>query len=420
MKVLLISKDARTGGAAVAARSLMESLREVPLDVEMLVQEGGDGIPGVISTTSGMLKKGLNRARFILERLTYLPHEKDQSLRFMFSPANVGEDITKIRQVREADLIHLHWINGGFLSLGSLKRLMELEKPLVWTFHDIWAATGGCHMTLDCTGYQRKCGHCPYVINPRENDISSRLWKKKSALFGTKPFTIITPSRWMKSCVESSTLLGHCEVHAIPNPIDTGTCFPVDREEACRRLGLDPGKLYILFTAANVRNMIKGFGYLTEAVRILYERLKGDDRVELLLLGRSKGDEAGLFPFRTTCMPYTRSQERINDLYNAARLFVNSSLVENFPNTIIESMLCGTPAVAFSTGGIPEMIRHREDGYLADHRSAEDLAEGMEWLLSHPDYQTVSAQARKSALDRFSREKSVQAHLDLYRKLLNT
>jgi glycosyltransferase involved in cell wall biosynthesis len=418
MKVLLISKDAFAGGAAVAARRLMESLKG-RVDIKMLVQENGNPQSGIFDSSPGLFKKIINRIRFILERLTFLPKEKNRSIRFMFSPANTGEDLSGHRLVREADILHLHWVNGGFLSLRSLKKLLDQDKPVVWTFHDMWAFTGGCHLALDCTEYMKSCGNCPYLRKPRTRDLSARLWKKKQKLFSHRNLTIVTPSRWMKECAGSSSLLGHFDISAIPNPVDPEVFHPVERESACRELGLDPGKKYILFGAANVRNMIKGFSYFVEAAGMLHRELEETGSVELILLGRTGGNEAKMFPFRLHTISYTGAMDKVVRLFSIAHLYLISSIQENFPNTIIEAMLCGTPSVGFKTGGIPEMIEHKKDGYLAEHRSSGDLAAGMKWLLDHPDYDAVSVQARQSALERFSMERSAGSYLRVYEKLMD-
>jgi glycosyltransferase involved in cell wall biosynthesis len=418
MKVLLISKDAWTGGAAVAARRLMESLRERKVEVKMLVQENGDTEQGIHDTTHGLFKHSTNTIRFILERLTFLPHEKSRTVRFMFSPANMGEDLSGHPLVQEADILHLHWVNGGFLSLRALDKLFSLGKPVVWTFHDMWSMTGGCHSALECTNYMRSCGDCPYLRRPGKGDLSHRGWKRKKELFSRYRFTIVTPSRWLSNCVTSSSLLGQYEVRAIPNLVDSGNFHPVDREEACRNLGLDPGKRYILFGASNIRNMIKGFDYFVEAIRILHEQMKGEDNVEVLLLGRNRGDEGALIPFPSRTIAFTGSSRTLAEVFSVAHVFVISSLLENYPNTIAEAMLCGTPAVGFRNGGIPEMIAHMKDGYLADHRSAPDLAAGMNWILTHPEYESVSELARSGALERFSPGRSLEGYLSLYRSLV--
>jgi len=134
----------------------MEALRAASVDVNMLVQEGDEKEEGIISTTHGVVKGWINLIRFIWERLVFLRQERSKSIRFLFSLANTGESLTLNPYVREADVIHLHWINAGFLSLRSLKELLQMGKPIVWTFHDMWPFTGGCHYALDCREYTRE------------------------------------------------------------------------------------------------------------------------------------------------------------------------------------------------------------------------------------------------------------------------
>ncbi len=428
MKVLLISKHAKTGGAAIATYRLMEALQDHSVDVSMLVQEGkgnaegsnaeGSNAEGIHHTTGTVFKKLINLVRFIIERLVFLMYEKSSAIRFLFSLANTGEGITGNRYFREADIIHLHWINAGYLSLRSLKDILDSGKPVVWTFHDMWAFTGGCHYALDCKEFTRNCGNCPYLKKPHSGDLSHRIWKKKEKIFRKRKFVVVTPSNWLGECVQSSSLLRHCEVHTIHNPIDQSVFKPVEKKIACKNLGLDPGKNYILFGAANVGNMLKGFDYFVNAIQRLYKEMEGDDGVEIVLFGKSRDDITHLFPFKTHRISFTRSLRKIVDLYSAAHLFAIPSLQDNLPNTIVESLFCGTPVVAFNSGGIPEMIDHKVNGYLSKYRSGNDLAKGMKWVLTSDHYEELSANARRIAEERYSRDGSVEMHVELYRKLM--
>lgn len=418
MKILLIAKHPRTGGAAIAASRLMDALEEKNVDVKMLVQDGGNEERGIYSTTHGLVKRGINLYRFILERLTFFPVEASSSIRFLFSPANTGEDISRNPHVLEADVLHLHWINAGFLSLKSLRRLFALGKPIVWTFHDMWPFTGGCHYALDCIEYTRECGNCPYLKKPKKKDLSHRIWKKKEKLFRESRVFVVTPSEWLRECVQESSLLGHWPVTTIHNPLDPDVLRPVDRAEACANLGLDPGKKYILFGAATMKNVLKGFNYFLEATKIIAGEPGFEGDVEILLFGKTRDDVALSFPLKTRNIAFVQSMQTIVELYSAAHLFVIPSLQDNLPNTIIESMLCGTPVVGFSTGGIPEMIEHKKNGYLSAFKSSEDLAAGMSWVLTSNSYDQLSAETRSLALKRFSREASVEMHLDLYNKII--
>ena len=418
MKIVLISTHVQTGGAAKASWRLMKLLRKNGIDISMLVQDGENVKEGIYSTTHRMVKRWKNLARFILERLVFLRQERSKSIRFLFSLANTGESISGNQHVREADIIHLHWINGGFLSLKSLRELLELGKPVVWTFHDMWPFTGGCHYALECFEYQRQCGQCPYLKKPSEKDLSHRIWKRKEHLFRNSNVTVITPSQWLQECARSSSMIAHWDYHTIHNPIDQVLFRPVDRDDACATLDLDPAKKYILFGAATLKNVIKGFEYFQKAIEILYRDLKGDPGVEILLFGKSMGDVESMFPFRTRNIAFIQSTETLVHLYNMAHLFLIPSLQDNLPNTIVESMLCGTPVVGFNTGGIPEMIDHKVNGYLANFKAAEDLAQGMKWVLESDNYDELSSTVRDTAVKMFSMEASLEKHVELYRELL--
>lgn len=418
MKILLIGKHPRTGGAAIAMSRLFEALKGEQVDVKMLVQEGAVEERGIYSTGKGVVKKWMNMLRFIYERLVFLRHERSQNIRFLFSLANTGESILGNKHFKEADLIHLHWINAGFLSLRSLKELLQSGKPVVWTFHDMWPFTGGCHYALDCNAYTRVCGQCPFLKKPGERDLSHRLWKKKLSLFSKNQVTVITPSNWLQECVQRSSLLHPREVQIIHNPIDHEVFKPMDRVQACAKLGLDPSKKYILFGAATMKNMLKGFNFFHEATEMIAHEPDTVKDVEILLFGKTKGDVADSFPLKTRNIEFIQSEQTIVELYNAAHLFVIPSLQDNLPNTILESMLCGTPVVGFRTGGIPEMIDHKKNGYLANYKSSSDLAAGMRWILTSGSYEGLARDTRDLALKRFSRDRSVEKHLELYREVL--
>ncbi|MEA3460626.1 MAG: glycosyltransferase family 4 protein [Bacteroidota bacterium] len=419
MKVLLVGKSAKIGGAAIASYRLMEILRKNGVSVKMLVQEESDEDAGVFSTTRTSIKKWINFMRFAWERMLFFRHEKSKEVRFVFSLANTGESLKRNRLIREADIIHLHWINAGFLSLKSIRELLDLGKPVVWTFHDMWPITGGCHHALSCPGYKQDCGECIYLKKPGKHDLSHRLWKKKSRIFKDRNIAVVTPSNWLRDRVRESSLFGQMNVRAIHNPVDQTQFRPVDRGLACRNFGLDPSKRYILFGAASVRNLYKGFTYFLEALKQLSQNPEETDSVEIILFGKTGGEVSHMFPMKVHSFDYINSVEDMVELYSIAHMYVISSLQDTFPTTIMESMLCGTPVVGFRTGGIPEMIEHFEDGYLAEHKSATDLAEGIRWILSYDPYAKLTELARKAAVRRFSMEALAEKHVELYKRLLN-
>ena len=422
MKILIISTYFNKGGAAISSARAFETLKSQGVDVKMLVRDRDQSNvrEGIYSTTGWVGKKWMNKARMILERLAFIMVEESKSVRFLFSLANRGEQVVRNRHFREADIIHLHWINFGFLSHRSLKAIFASGKPVVWTFHDMWAFTGGCHYALDCMNYKNECRNCPYLKKPATKDLSNRLWKRKEEIFRDSQFTVVTPSDWLNECTSSSALLGGHQVETIRYALDETVFRPVDREAACRNLGLDPMKKYILFGAAAVRSLVKGFDYFLEAIRLLDQESGSESGVEIILFGKARGGEDRLFPVPVRCIAYVSSVKTLVELYSAAHLFAIPSLQDNSPNTVIESMLCGTPVVGFHTSGVHEMFEHKVNGYLAQFKSAEDLAKGMNWVLGHSNYEQLSEEARKWAAERYSRQRAAEEHVALYRRILDS
>jgi glycosyltransferase involved in cell wall biosynthesis len=210
-------------------------------------------------------------------------------------------------------------------------------------------------------------------------------------------------------------------VLTIPNPIDTDLFRPVDKEEARRALGLPTNRRLILFAAAKVSTLGKGFTYFQQALHQLHSQLENPREVELLIFGA--GDKGLLheLPFQYHFLGPLSDMEMISQAYNAADMFVIPSLAENLPNTIMEAMACGTPAVGFDVGGIPEMIQHRESGYLAQYKSAEDLSEGMKWLLnlSPNNYAAIAHAARQHVLSHYDEAVVAGQYAGLYESLIS-
>lgn len=421
MKVVSINTSAGTGGAAIAALRIAEALNQMPgVEVDVLVRDGNSNFQ-VVSTTRSHWKSYLNFFRFAYERLVFFLRERSPEVRFLFSIANTGEDISKHPLVQQADVIHLHWINGGFLSLNGIKKLLALNKPIVWTLHDMWLFTGGCHHSGECTNFQQQCGNCMFLKKPYAHDISYRVWKRKQAIFShANNLTVVTCSQWLQRRAAESSLLKNKPVHAIPNPIDTEIYRPIDKQKCREQLGLNPSKRYILFAAANVNNYFKGFPYFVESVKMLAQQYPElYHSVEILIAGKVKDAHV----FKSLSLPYRMlgvvAPDSMLMVYNAVDLYITSSLQENLPNTIMESLACGVPVVAFRVGGIPEMVEHRQNGWLAEFKSAPSLAEGIRWCLFEADYAKLSTNAREKVIGEYTYKIIAEKYLNVVKTVLN-
>ncbi len=415
------------GGAAIACLRLLNALNQTEgIEATLLVQEKKRDNPNVKAIAETWLQKKLAFGRFIQERLFFKFQEKNKEIRFAFSPANSGIDISAHPLVQEADIIHLHWINFGFLSIKSLEKLFSINKPIVWTLHDMWAFTGGCHHSGDCENFQDSCGNCvQYLKNPSPTDLSNQVWERKSAILvpslrlrSGNEITIVGCSQWLANRAKKSSLLKDFSVKAIPNPLDTNLFSPQNKADARKKLGLPIDKKLILFVAAKVSVIWKGFSYFQESLEILKTQNPNNQEIELVILGESDAETIQKLPFKAHALGRISDVNQIVSVYSAADVFVTSSIQENLPNTIMEAMACGTPAVGFEVGGIPEMIESYKNGFLAKYKSAESLAEGMKWVLFEANHAELSNNARQKVLNNYSERVVLEQYLEVYRSLV--
>ena len=371
MRVLIVNTSDRSGGAAVAANRLMMALNTNGVKVKMLVRDKlSDSL-----TVVALPKSPLLHWHFLWERLViYCRLHFSRHHLFEIDLANTGSDITSLPEFKEADVIHLHWINQGMLSLNNIRKILRSDKPVVWTMHDIWPATALCHVTLGCRRFTSVCSHCRLLPGGgSNNDLSTSVWHKKERMLDGESIYYVACSRWLESEAKASALLKGQKITSIPNPIDTHVYHRGDRQEARRRLGLPVDRQYILFASQRVTNENKGMSYLIEACRLLHDV----PNATVLILGGHAEEVTPQLSLQAIPLGYVNDERRIVDIYQAADVFVLPSLSENLPNTIMEAMACGLPCVGFRVGGIPEEIDHKRNGYVAEYRNADDLARGI-------------------------------------------
>ena len=381
MRVLIVNTSDRSGGAAVAANRLMMALNNNGVKAKMLVRDKlSDSL-----TVIALPKSPLLHWHFLWERFViYCRLHFSRRHLFEIDLANAGSDITRLPEFKEADVIHLHWINQGMLSIGSIRKILRSGKPVVWTMHDIWPATALCHVTLGCRRFTSGCHHCRLLPGGgSDKDLSTSIWHKKERMLEGENIYYVACSRWLEGEAKASALLQGQKITSIPNPIDTHIYHRGDRQEARRRLGLPLDRQYILFASQRVTNENKGMGYLIEACRLLHDLTSAT----VLILGGHAEEVTPQLSLQAIPLGYVNDERRIVDIYQAADVFVLPSLSENLPNTIMEAMACGLPCVGFRVGGIPEEIDHKRNGYVAEYRSADDLARGIRRVLTSTHYQ---------------------------------
>ena len=267
MRVLIINTSETNGGAAVAANRLMEALQRNGVKAKMLVAEKQTNHV----TVSQLPHHWLYKWHFLRERLSIFRHLYfSKNHLFEIDTASAGSDITSLPEFREADIIHLNWINQGMLSLGSIRKIVKSGKPIVWTMHDLWPATGICHYARSCGAFRTVCHHCKLLPGGGStNDLSRKIWKRKKALYHDSNIHFVTCSRWLEAQAKQSALLSGEKVVSIPNTIDTHIFCPKDRAAARLQMGLPEKGRIVLFVSQKVTNERKGAAYFIEAINRL-------------------------------------------------------------------------------------------------------------------------------------------------------
>ncbi len=411
MKILIVNTSDTQGGAARAAYRLHQSLRDAKIDSEMLVQSKISNDSTVLGSKSGIYKL-IVKIRLILDGfpVRFYKHKT----KTLFSPlwlpfSNVVDNINRINP----DIVHLHWIGFGMI---RIEDLVHIKAPIVWTMHDNWVFTGGCHIKWECERYKEQCGFCPRLGSNIENDLSRKVFKRKQKTFlQVQNMTIVALTRWLKDCTKESTLLKDKDVVNLPNPINTNIFALIDKEKARKRWNLPDDKKLILFGAMSPTNDInKGFSQLSEALYTLEE-----DDIELVVFGVNTTDEHQNFAFNTHFTGHIHDDIDLSTLYSACDAMVIPSLQENLSNVIMESLSCSTPVVAFDIGGNSDMIEHKKNGYLAKAFKTDDLANGIEWIINNENYEELCQNAREKVLKEFDSKIVAQKYIELYKEILN-
>ena len=415
MKVVLVSNSDLEGGAARAASRLYQGLHLNEVSASMIVQiKYGTNSTVIGSKASSGKGKIISGSRLILDQLPLKlirNHVKTN-----FSTQWLPEDIVPRISRISPDIVNLHWINNGFVKIESLAKF---NRPIVWTLHDMWAFTGGCHYSQNCNHFQKMCGSCPQLSSGRDKDLSRWIWYRKTKAWQDLNLTVVSPSSWLANCAKNSSIFSNTRIECIPNGIDTNLYKPHDKQFARDVLGLPQDKCLLLFGALSATSDTrKGFHLLKPALKFLHNSME-TGKVELVIFGASKPINSPGLPFKTHYLGILKDDISLALAYSAADVFVLPSVQENLPNTILEAIACGLPCVAFNIGGIPDIIKHQQNGFLAKPYSCENLAEGISWVLHDKNiYHFLSTKAREIAEERFTLSRQANCYKSLFQEII--
>jgi glycosyltransferase involved in cell wall biosynthesis len=413
MKVLHLSTTDIQGGAARGAFWLHKALQQQGVQSSMFVDRKYSDDATVLSATGAVARTG-SRIRSRLDRMPLARYRVTQDS--FWSIGWVPHPIERFVRRVDPDIVHVHWIGDGFLPIGALR---HLDYPIVWTLRDMWSFTGGCHYTAGCDRYRLGCGTCPQLRSADPRDLSARVWRRKQRAWHGLDLWLVPISSWLADCARTSTLFDDHPIEVIPNGVDTRRFRAYDKAEARQHWDLPQDRRLILFGGIDpVRDPRKGFAPLVEALK----RLAADgwaERAMLVVFGAKPEGAPPDCGLPARFVGHISNDDDLARLCAAADVMAAPSLQEAFGKTLIEAMACGTPVVAFNTGGPVDIVSHRENGYLAVPGDSADFAAGLAWCLDAKERRdALAGRARIAAEQQFDIAVIAQRYRALYTRIL--
>lgn len=418
LKVLHVALDDGGSGAGRAAYKLHAGLRRLGHESSMFVAKKISDDPTVRAFEPTKEQRGSREERGKEIEQDFARYKASRP------PRLIGDGFTDDRSVNGADplkqlpphdILNLHWF-GGFLDYQSFFANAPKESPVVWTLHDMNAFTGGCHYDDYCGKFSERCGACPQLGSGDEDDLSRRIWTRKSETLATVDearVRLVAVSRWMAEEARRSSLLGGFPATSINPSIDSQIFAPRDRDAARAALGVPEDASVVLFIADSLVTRRKGFSLLAAAL----EDLKDVPNIFLLSLGHHDPGIVKDVPHLN--LGYIEDDLALSGVYSAADVFVMPSVQEAFGQTVLEAMSCGTPVVGFDLGGIPEMVRPGVTGELVPPKDTKSLGAAVRGLLEDSEKRAeLSANGRRVAVEEFAPDIQAGRYAEVYRSML--
>ena len=415
MKILHVNSSDFRGGAAKAAYRLHRGLLNNGISSEFLTQIKDTDDRTVFTSANSLYDEVYNRvvskSDIILKKISSVRKGTPYSFNYL------GHKNIKIFFANDNDIVHLHWINSNFISLYDL----NYAKKIVWTLHDSWPFTGGCHIPYECNKYETKCSQCPILAKGHLSFLAEKTFQLKKKIYKNIPLSVVAPSRWLHDCAKKSLLFYDKDIYIIPNGIDTTIYRNVDKKIARKLLNLDNNKKYILFGAVNsTTDANKGYNILLEVIARLKSFVTNElDEIEIIVFGGNEPENNSRFGYKTHYLGKIYDDVTLSLIYSASDVVLVPSKSENLPNIVMEAMSCATPVVAFSIGGIPDLIDSKENGFLAIPFDTNDFAKGIAYVLEDVDkMKKMSKKAREKIVNSFDINIISRKYINLYKEKL--
>lgn len=398
MKVVHISTGVSNSSACV---KLHRALLDAGIYSHILARDVDNDIPYTTKLGKGSYKERLVRKAEEVG-LAVLKNDGNDP----FNTGFLGKDLRENEFIQQADVIHLHWI-CGLLSMEQVKQLTELGKPVFWTCHDVWPVTGGCHIDEGrCDGYLDTCGACPYL---KSKKLVGKIQQNKINYLKDAKLTYIAPSNWMAGVLKSAKTYGGQDIVVIPNALDTNIFRPREKQAS--------DKFEILFGATSTKLSYKGFRFLEIMLQLI--QIKTQDILEdirINLVGGYDGKSDIISELNHKVWGTIDGPEKMADMYSQMDILIYPSLADNLPGVVAEALACEVPVLAFDIGGVSDLVKHKENGYLVERGSVEGLLKGLQWIKENNQDNCLGKAGRRHIMELMDPDTIVKKHIEIYER----
>lgn len=404
MKVLIISEHGRAhgSGAVVAMHRLHTGLLKAGVESVIACRKRELDTPDIVELPRS------DRLEDFLGMFSWRIGLNDVQCLSSFK-------IKKSKPFLDADIVNIHGWHTNFFNYLALPGLAA-RKPVIGTMHDMWNITGHCATSFDCERWKTGCGKCPYpdVFPPIGRDATALEWKLKNWVYRRSDITFVAPSAWLLNLARES-MIKEYDVRQIPNGVDHQVYQPLDKPLCRQQLGLPQDKYVIMFVSVALNSWAKGGDLMVRALEALPQRIK--EHSILLLMGERGEEFAQACGIPALALGYVHDDHKKAVIYSAADVLVQPSRAESQSLVILEAMACGTPVVAFNTGGMPEIVSAGPGGLIADAENVDQLSQGIIRLLEDRTLnETLRQSARRSVVENYSLDLHCQRYIALYRQ----
>lgn len=420
MKISHLSTFDLEGGAGRAAYRLHQGLQKIGEDSSFLSLYST--VNNTIDFSLFTSEKSFKSSYFDYIQKYHIDRNRTEVSNTLFSLGYDGLNLAQYPLILDSDILNLHWINSGFLSPITINNLLQLGKPIIWTLHDMWSFTGGCHYSAECQKYLEDCSNCPQLLQDNYQ-LAHHLLLDKIELFSHPNLVIVTPSNWLAECAKKSQVFRNQRVEIIPYSLDTSIFQPTNKIEAKKLLNINPETIVLLAGAVTGKEKRKGFLELINALKIclqeqdFFEKVK-ENQIKICCFGEANQSfqELGI---ETIFFGNIKDDRQLSLIYSLADIFILPSLEDNFPNTMLEAMSCKTPVIAFNIGGIPDLVEDYKTGFLVPKNNLYLLSERIRELINDRLLrEKMGKEGREIIVKNYALSVQAKNYLQLYQDLL--